>query len=312
MTIQLNDGFVQSVLAIAACGDDPEGRRWAASHPALPQALAERLSGDADRSVRVAIAGRSDLTPELVGLIRTDPAVEVASALEARMSRPAAAPELTVGAAIMLVRIFTAEILRPLMEDEVDPHTWIDLAHWEDLPGEFVRRLAGFPDVPVRVAIAEREHLEFDVGALLIDDPDEQVRRAMAYRPRMPVEWAQRLASDPDEQVRVIIARHPDLPASSAQRLVEDASGGVRAALAQRADLAPAAKKRLARDDEWHVRYAVAGQEFLAKSMIEDFALDPHWCVRCRIAGRPGLWPAIEMVLSRDQDVSVRAIRSKP
>ena len=146
---------------------------------------------------------------------------------------------------------------------------------------EIIFRLAGDPDIGVRVEIADN---------------------AMA-----PETVQKQLAQDPEDLVRMVIAQREEAPDKVFNLLVKDEDSMVRGFLAENQSVPPEVLAALAGDDEVSVRESVAGNPSTPAEVLGTLVSDDAWTVRCKVAENQNASQASLSVLWNDREVAVRS-----
>ncbi|MEU4271509.1 PE-PGRS family protein [Streptomyces sp. NPDC026092] len=199
---------------VAALHDDPQAMRRlaASSHPYvrssvararhLPPDVAERLSRDEDRTVRLFLAESCDDAPP-------DMLLEVWHWWDGSLSfpgRPRTNPNFPRTGLLRYATDPNPRLRRLALGDP------------ESTP-ELVEALSRDEAVEVRQDVAEDPRLPPSAAVRLLDDPDSHVRTLAARNPAIPQDVLRRLLRDP--RTARDAARNPSLPVPVMRRMVE-------------------------------------------------------------------------------------------
>lgn len=176
--LDLNDPLE---LVLLSCLDDPGQRLLAASSPATPGFVLERMALDPDRAVVEALAFNPGLPENGVERLLRNPNRKVLEALAASPATP--------------VRI----LLR--MHEEL-PQMHSKLARNPALPEQLLEAFARSNEDEFRLAAALNPGLPDRLVRELAKDPSPQTRSAVALRTECPPDLMEQLAKDPSSSVR--------------------------------------------------------------------------------------------------------------
>jgi hypothetical protein len=272
---------------------DADVRRAVVVHPRVTEEILEHLSADAQQDIRLQVAQHPRTPPRALGILLADPDEPVRQAAQAHPQSP-----------LSLIEQYRRA-------EAIDP----------DLPGEFLRQLAGQtlwsralaaqnPAIPlealreltrdsewsVRQAVAKNPALTAEMLASLAQDSDRDVRQAVAEHGHTPPAVLAELLRDIDENVRLSALRNPNLDAEALERyraqLVLQASRSRfvlnRAVALSRPEISPyeLSKVRHWAAPEWVVRYALAQNPLTPRLILERLAQDANRLVRAQAARR--------------------------
>ncbi len=244
-----------------------------------------RLMGSESAWVREALAGNPGLSADLHDTLALDPVPSVREAVARNpglragtQGRLAESAEARVRLALAGNKALVPEVLRTLSTDGL---------RW------------------VRAATASNPSLPPELQLVLAEDRSWVVRQSLALNPGLTAPAAVVLASDKRSEVRTFLATNPRIPDEVALVLARDP--GVHEALAGNPAL-PGGVQRLIYDRAKPVRPGGAGVDAAATA---EYAARPPTgrrdLLRFTLASNPALLPALQHVLARDPEQSVRA-----
>ncbi|MFI5527121.1 hypothetical protein ACIA8O_01065 [Kitasatospora sp. NPDC051853] len=201
-----------------------------AHNPNTPAPALATLARDPDPEVRLAVAGRADLTTELWDLLAADPDQDVRTRALVQ-PLPRTTPDC-------------AALNRSFGPSYIWPHGEL----WNEPSADRYRAMATSPHPRARRAAALAAHLAPDLVALLAEDPDPTVRHLVAHHqdlapaatvleafldlpalrehllrsPNLPRTGLAHLLDHEDPEVRALAATDPTLPAEVLETLLHD------------------------------------------------------------------------------------------
>jgi hypothetical protein len=188
--------------------EEPSVRVLIASRPGLPPQIQQMLAGDATADVRQALAENPGLDGAVAQQLAqdADPAVQTALALNPKL--PTEARTALCGSASRVVRKLlaartdlTVEQIARLLDDgdeEVAYHLAGNDLLDRELPDELARRWATHSLPSLRALAASSPELDESVLAALAVDPAPLVRRELAWNAALPQHLRERLVEDED------------------------------------------------------------------------------------------------------------------
>jgi hypothetical protein len=155
---------------------------------------------------------------------------------------------------------------------EVSPEIF---ASYDNVPMEYIIKLAASTDPKVRVVVARRPDCPLDVLVQFVTDSDEKVRSAVAGNSSTPLSAAVVLADDPDEWVRWQIACRTDLRDIDGlcEKLSQDPADVVRRRIAQNPSAPAEVLLSLASDKDSGVRFSLWENPSLTDELKAAFVL---------------------------------------
>lgn len=305
--------------------EKPWARRFAAAHPALPEAVLESCAKDAEWQIRQAVAHNPSTPPQVLALLGGDLDHDVRQAVAAHPRTP---PETLVA----------------LSQDE-NPEVRIRVARRSGTSPALLERMAEDTHWMVRQAVAQNPSTPPHVLRRLFEDADRDVRQAAGDNPALPLSAiqalfapfsealpsapllyrrirAQRSPVDPavlahlgrgEEWGRQLAARHPDTPRQTLLELLSDENWRVRQALTHNPALPAQMLALLAQDSDADVRQGVALHPSTPGEVLLALARDEHLEVRRKAAQNPALPEEARLWLLLDEDESLQAaVRRNP
>lgn len=192
------------------------------------------------------------------------------------------------------------------------------LAANESLASEVQRTLLDDKEASVRAALIRDWHMDADHETQLAEDTDTEVRLALAANRYLRKRTQLLLARDSNMEVRARLMENKGRYASSRLKSVVlstlsyDTELKIREQLAQYPWLTPTVQLKLAQDESVSVRKALAAQtdsrynvplsEEVQRRLQQDSAL----IIRQALATNRNLLPAIQVLLARDEQTSVK------
>ena len=292
-----------------------------ASNPGLPSWLARRLAASTSDDVRVALATRADVNPEVLALL-FGRAIDDAAAIEAgRLVRSGITDPVTNAAepgAVKMWRAAEVEDLCALFEQ----HTWAALLALgsSTFPPELLATLRSSPNWRVRQAVAGHQNTGTEDLAVLAIDSDNDVRAAVARNSAVALDEFPSFVVETDEKVRRALVERPDIGVGllCVHLLGDD---GIRKAAIEHPRLppeirdeleallhgAPLAESVLLRFVNTSARSLVVAHPSTTSNLLRDVVDDPAWTIREAVAHHPNCSPDSLRRLAEDQDRDVRA-----
>ena len=282
------------------------------------------LAADADKRIRLSVAGCQGATPEALKILASDPDVSVRRQLSRNPKTPVEALEklaadidLKVKTGVAAHRDTPSDILK-MLADEGTPglHRFISqntntftsvLARYVDDPDHLVRinavknvglcdvdlwRFAHDPSDEIRRCVFGRlrdMREAQEVITYFIGDKNYLIRGDIASDQRTPIGLLQLLSVDKEYRVRLQVALNPNSTEEILEALSYDKDEHVRHAVASVAPAQSARLLRLAEDQHDHVRSGVAGNANTPYEILKPLARDESKWVREAVAKNASL-----------------------
>ncbi|MEU4695748.1 hypothetical protein [Nonomuraea dietziae] len=248
-------GTDKSQLAVRARARKVQVRLTVATDPAAPSEILKAMRADPSRSVRRALAARTDASGSLLRELARDSDLKTRQLLA---ENPACPPD----------------VLITLVED----------GHWSvrwSLPEhpaaniEVCHAICRSTDEDLRRLLAERGGLDDETNTKLVSDPSPNVRAGLAAHTDAPDVLAI-LIADADPKVRTGATQNPLTTTDQHRLLARDRSAAVRAAAVMSEQLPYEDLQRLARDRSVNVRWWLATWPTTPESIVRVLAEDSH------------------------------------
>lgn len=263
--------------------------------------------------VRAALAGRADLTPELLGRFLTDPDPRVrAAAVSAHPEAPPSelarlAQDLWPRVRVAVARSpTTPDAARVLLARDADWAVLVAVSECPQTPPEALSVL-GCQGEFGALLVAQHPSMTPEALAPLVHHAAAEVRRyaATSHALRDPT-LAAALAGDLDPTVRAEVASNAATPESVLARLVRDPASEVRRSLLYHPALPEHLGWMLAHDSSLLVRMMLAERGPASERIFDLLARDDYSLVRASLVRNPALSPERVDAACRDADLQVR------
>lgn len=289
-----------------------------AQNPALAGAVAEKLIRNVE-SVQKALAGNRNLSSAQYMRLYEVGSAEVRETLagntgigEDLMSlicqiktTPEKGAKGIFGSAILGINTIEQE-QRASREKQV-------LAARGNLPGHLQSTLLkdGEQSEALLEALASNATLTCSVQQVLVGVKSPKVRARLAANEAVNIDILRQLLHAPEADVRAALLRDWWMDSSMELELAQDKDVSVRCAVASKARLCKSAQVTLAQDRDETVRSCLLQLDnrelfILHRLAQEILAHDSEQFIREQLAAYPNLTPSVQLILAKDEEVSVR------
>ena len=174
---------------------------------------------------------------------------------------------------------------------------------------DLATKLAGDPNVLVRLALVENKQLPPAVFDTLAGDPEEMIRWKLASNLDTPSRVLTRLTSDARRPVRLAALHHRNLPVSVLTTMAADGDVDVRRAVCVNINTPLDVLAKLAADTDPEIRRLTALHPNTPLETLKGLASDPDPVVMLAVAmhSRADRQLLLELVYNDDVDVRVAA-----
>lgn len=307
--VRIHPGWIQKLpkevlnLLLAHCNTSKAVIARSIQAKGAGEKLLERLGGDDDASVRVAVASNRHTPVSVLTTLAGDYFAEVRIAVA---KNPAIPPDLFtelsqdksthIRLAVASNPSLTLEIANRLSRDRSDNvrNAILEIARDEATDPNYLNTLSKCQSHLVRQAICENPRVPEALLEILARDEHADVRQtvlrqwtAQARRSRATPKELDKLAAKPFEEVRMAVAANPNTPAATVEGIVRQGGARLKESIARSETVAAELLALLAGDDNADVRALVARNSRCPDAALEHLQQDANPKVTGALAENP-------------------------
>ncbi len=233
-------------------------------------------------SILLALAGNRTLTAEHIDALLAigDPELSREVAREQHLDAGQVDRLAGSGRRDILVALIESGNLAAERIPRDDPWAILAAVDRADAPDDLLYRLAGWPDVAIRVALGEHASERPDIARLVAGDENCSVASKATRLRELPEDLATRLSGRAEACVRIALASNTNTPSAILAGLIGDGSEPGTVPCPHQPDIAAATRE---------IELAVAGNPSAPTATVELLAVRPDPLLALELAGRSDL-----------------------